>query len=160
MHKFDSKIYERRKNYILNGWSEQGLCQPEKGVEPTPIINSWIEIFKNIKNKQMSIFDIEDVEIEKLKEKEAAEKQKSESLEYQEKRDELVGYELPEIKEKVSKSYQLIKHLSDDELKELTLELRKDWAKTEFKESTRKDGKVQRVKIGSKNKADEIQKQR
>ena len=134
--------------------------KPEKGVEPTPIINSWIEIFKNIKNKQMSIFDIEDVEIEKLKEKEEAEKQKSESLEYQEKRDELVGYELPEIKEKVSKSYQQIKHLSDDELKELTLELRKDWAKTEFKESTRRDGKVQRVKIGSKNKADEIQKQR
>ena len=135
--------------------------RPEKGrTAPNQEEQGWIDVFKNIKSKQMSILDQEELKLAQLREKQQAQEQSIEAGKFRQERDELVGYQLPEIQDKVARSYQALQGKSDEELKDLTGKLRADWAEVRLLKSERRDGKMKAERIGHKDKTDVIQKQR
>ena len=107
----------------------------------------------------MRILDDEELKISQLREKQRRADIKAEAEQYVKDRDELVGYELPEIQDKVTRSYQALQGKTDDELKDLTEKLRADWAGS-VKKSVRPDGKMKADRIGHRDPTDVIQKQR
>lgn len=128
--------------------------------EPDDEEKMWMKVFNNIKSKQMSILDEEELKLAQLRETQKREEQKAEAAEFRQQRDELVGYQLPEIQDKVARSYQALQGKSDEELKDLTGKLRADWAEVRLLKSERRDGKMKAERIGHKDKTDVIQKQR
>ena len=135
--------------------------RPEKGRDtPNQQEQSWIDVFKSIKSKQMTILDQEDLKLTQIQERQQAQEQRTEAAEFREKRDEVVGYQLPEIQDKVARSYQALQGKTDEELKDLTEKLRADWAEVRLLKSERRDGKMKAERIGHKDKTDVIQKQR
>ena len=120
----------------------------------------WMKVFNSIKSKQMSILDEEELKLAQLREKQKKEEQKAEAEEYRKDRDDLVGYQLPELQDKVARSYEALQGKSDEELKDLTEKLRADWAEVRLSKSDRPDGKMKAERIGHKDKTDVIQKQR